>query len=78
MLRSPQLHHELIAKLDSFTNLRAVRDEESATGWTLEIGPFPGAVLVTGDRVLIDAAPEGVSVIGPRGFAELTGMKPVF
>jgi WD40 repeat protein len=36
------LHDELLAKLDTFTNLRAVRDEASATGWSLEIGPFPG------------------------------------
>ncbi len=35
-------HDELMATLASFTNLRAVRDEESATGWTLEVGPFPG------------------------------------
>ena len=35
-------HDELIAKLRSLTNLRAVRDPESATGWTIEIGPFPG------------------------------------
>jgi WD40 repeat protein len=35
-------HDELLAKLDTFTNLRAVRDEESSTGWSLEIGPFPG------------------------------------
>jgi WD40 repeat protein len=35
-------HDDLIAKLDAFTNLRAVHDEESATGWTPEIGPFPG------------------------------------
>jgi WD40 repeat protein len=33
---------ELLAKLHSFTNVRAVRDEESATGWKLEVGPFPG------------------------------------
>jgi len=42
----PPLHtlprDELLARLDSFTNLRAVRDEQSATGWSLEIGPFPG------------------------------------
>jgi hypothetical protein len=42
----PPLHtlpyDELIAKLDSFTNLRAVRDEASSAGWTLEVGPFPG------------------------------------
>jgi hypothetical protein len=35
-------HDELLAKLDSFTNLRAVRDETSSIGWTLEVGPFPG------------------------------------
>jgi WD40 repeat protein len=35
-------HDELLAKLDELTNLRAVRDDESSTGWTLEVGPFPG------------------------------------
>jgi len=35
-------HDKLLAKLDTFTNLRAVRDEASPTGWSLEIGPFPG------------------------------------
>jgi len=35
-------HDELIAKLKSLTNLRVVRDEESSTGWKVEIGPFPG------------------------------------
>ena len=35
-------HDELIAKFHSLTNLRAVRDEESSTGWKIEIGPFPG------------------------------------
>jgi WD40 repeat protein len=35
-------HDELIAKLETLTNLRVVRDEESSTGWTLEVGPFPG------------------------------------
>jgi len=35
-------HDELIAKLKTLTNLRVVRDEESATGWKLNIGPFPG------------------------------------
>jgi len=35
-------HDELIAKLKTLTNLRVVRDEESATGWKLEVGPFPG------------------------------------
>ncbi len=45
-LSKPPLHtlplEELIAKLRSLTNLRAVRDEESSTGWTIEVGPFPG------------------------------------
>jgi WD40 repeat protein len=35
-------HDELLAKLESLTNLRAVRDAESSTGWTIELGPFPG------------------------------------
>ena len=35
-------HAELLAKLDELTNLRAVRDESSSTGWALEVGPFPG------------------------------------
>ena len=35
-------HDELLAKLRSLTNLRAVRDPKSATGWTIEVGSFPG------------------------------------
>jgi WD40 repeat protein len=35
-------HDELIARLKTLTNLRAVRDEESSTGWKIEVGPFPG------------------------------------
>jgi WD40 repeat protein len=35
-------HDELIAKLKSLTNLRAVPDETSSTGWKIEVGPFPG------------------------------------
>ena len=35
-------HDELIAKLESLTNLRAVRDAESSTGWQLTHDPFPG------------------------------------
>jgi WD40 repeat protein len=35
-------HDKLLAKLDELTNLRAVRDPESANGWSLEVGPFPG------------------------------------
>ena len=35
-------HDELLAKLKTLTNLRAVRNEGSATGWKVEIGPFPG------------------------------------
>jgi WD40 repeat protein len=42
----PPLHtlprEELIAKLKTLTNLRAVRDPESSTGWNIEAGPFPG------------------------------------
>jgi WD40 repeat protein len=45
-LSKPPLHtlprEELIAKLKTLTNLRAVRDEESSTGWKIEVGPFPG------------------------------------
>jgi len=35
-------HTELLAKLHSLTNLRAVRDPAAPTGWTIELGPFPG------------------------------------
>ncbi len=35
-------HAELMAKLDALTNLRVVRDPSSSTGWTLDVGPFPG------------------------------------
>jgi WD40 repeat protein len=35
-------HDELIAKLKTLTNLRVVRDGESATGWKLTHDPFPG------------------------------------
>jgi len=45
-LSKPPLHAlplaELLAKLDTHTNVRIVRDETSATGWKFEIGPFPG------------------------------------
>jgi WD40 repeat protein len=45
-LSKPPLHtlprEELIAKLKTLTNLRVVRDQESATGWTLTHDPFPG------------------------------------
>jgi len=45
-LSKPPLHtlprEELIAKLKTLTNLRVVRDEDSTTGWKLEVGPFPG------------------------------------
>jgi WD40 repeat protein/DNA-binding winged helix-turn-helix (wHTH) protein len=37
------LHHdELLAKLRSLTNLRAVRDPSTAAGWKIEVGPFRG------------------------------------
>ena len=35
-------HDEILTRLHSLTNLRAVRDPESSTGWKIEIGPFPG------------------------------------
>ena len=35
-------HDELLAKLRSLTNLRAIEDPDSDTGWSIEIGPFPG------------------------------------
>jgi WD40 repeat protein len=42
----PPLHalprEELIAKLKGLTNLRAVPDEESPSGWKMEADPFPG------------------------------------
>jgi WD40 repeat protein len=45
-LDKPPLHtlprEELIAKLKSLTNVRVVRDEDSATGWKLTHDPFPG------------------------------------
>jgi DNA-binding winged helix-turn-helix (wHTH) protein/WD40 repeat protein len=43
---TPPIHtlkrDELIGKLKTLTNLRAVREPESPTGWDVEIGPFPG------------------------------------
>ncbi len=45
-LSKPPLHalplDNLIAKLKSLTNLRVVRDPESAEGWKVELDPFPG------------------------------------
>jgi WD40 repeat protein len=35
-------HDELMARLDTLTNLRVVPDPSSATGWKLDVGPFPG------------------------------------
>jgi len=35
-------HDQLLTKLKSLTNLRAVRDPASDTGWKIEFGPFPG------------------------------------
>jgi WD40 repeat protein len=39
-------HDALLAKLKSLTNLRAVRDPSSGTGWKIETGPFPGWAIV--------------------------------
>jgi hypothetical protein len=33
---------ELVARLESFTNARAVRDDQSPDGWDIEWEPFPG------------------------------------
>jgi hypothetical protein len=33
---------ELMAKLHALTNLRVVEDPSSATGYKIEVGPFPG------------------------------------
>jgi WD40 repeat protein len=45
-LSKPPLHtvprEELIAKLETLTNVRAVRDPDSSSGWKIEVGPFPG------------------------------------
>jgi WD40 repeat protein len=45
-LSKPPLHtlprDELIAKIETLTNLRLVRDPESPTGWTLTHEPFQG------------------------------------
>ena len=45
-LDKPPLHTlpqaELVAKLKSLTNLRAVRDAKAPAGWKIEAGPFPG------------------------------------
>jgi hypothetical protein len=35
-------HDELMSRLDGMTNLRAVPDPASPTGYKLEAGPFPG------------------------------------
>ena len=35
-------HEELIARLKPLTYLRVVRNQDSPTGWRLEVGPFPG------------------------------------
>lgn len=35
-------HDELMSRLDGMTNVRAVHDPESSTGYKLEAGPFPG------------------------------------
>ncbi len=35
-------HDELMARLRALTNLRVVEDKSAATGYKLEIGPFPG------------------------------------
>jgi len=39
-------HDELLAKLDAFTNLRAVRDLSASTGWSFEVAPLSGWEMV--------------------------------
>jgi hypothetical protein len=45
-LTKPPLHTlpyaELITKLRALTNLQVVADPAAATGYKLEVGPFPG------------------------------------
>lgn len=45
-LSKPPLHtvprEQLLRTLGALTNLRVVRDPLSATGWSTEVGPFPG------------------------------------
>jgi hypothetical protein len=35
-------YDELLERLRTLTNVRVVEDESSSTGYTIEIGPFPG------------------------------------
>jgi hypothetical protein len=35
-------HDELLARLRTLTNLRVVDDPAAATGYKLDLGPFPG------------------------------------
>jgi hypothetical protein len=35
-------HEELMTRLDSLTNLRAVPDAQSPGGYKIEVGPSPG------------------------------------
>jgi WD40 repeat protein len=41
-------HDALLAKLKSLTNLRAVRDPSSGSGWKIETSPFPGWAIAPG------------------------------
>ena len=41
--------------------------------WDL-LAAHPQAVLVTGDRRLVDSAPSGASVVSPRAFVSLLGL----
>jgi len=40
--RHPPPRDKLIVKVKTLTNLRAVGDPDSSTGWKVEVGPFPG------------------------------------
>ena len=39
---TPLPYDELLDRLRALTNLRAVEDEQSPTGYSVEAGPFPG------------------------------------
>jgi hypothetical protein len=41
-LNAPEVRARFASFLHTWTNLRAVKDPQSPTGWKLEPGPFPG------------------------------------
>ncbi|HSF14059.1 MAG TPA: hypothetical protein VLK65_00740 [Vicinamibacteria bacterium] len=57
-LSTPPLHtlliDELVGKLKALTNLRAVREPSSSTGWKVEVGPFPGWAELPRPVIVVD------------------------